>query len=90
MEALFDDKMGVNPIRRRRARLNAMMGFVEAANAFNVATTRQRNSNRFKRSMRLATAWTNGPSAANHDEQRESGVFGRFCSKHRLSRREKV
>ena len=90
MEALFDNKMSVNPIRHRQARLNAMMGLMEATNAFNVATTQQRNSNWFKRSMRLATVWTNGPSAANHDEQRRSGVFGRFCSKHRLSRREKV
>ena len=43
IEALFDEQMSVSPIRRRRARLNAMKGFVEVANAFNIATTRQRN-----------------------------------------------
>ena len=86
IEALFDEQMNVSHIRRRRARLNAMKGFLEVANAFNIATTRQRNSTQFKRSIQLATLWTNGPLVNNHTEKRESGAFGRFCSSLRTKR----
>ena len=86
IEALFDEQMNVSPIRRRRARLNAMKGFVEVANAFNIATIQQRNPTNFRRSMKLATLWTNGPLVVNHTEKGESGVFGRFRSSLRRKR----
>jgi len=80
LNALFGvGKWTISPLRRRRAQSTAKKGLALMVNAFHGG--KQRNKNRFQRSMHFTTAWTNGPKPQRN---KTPATWGKFLTKRSL------